>query len=616
VRTGFTVLALGLVIGLMLVGSAFGDYTLVGKIPAPQPEMSTCPVTGLESAGDYLFVTVRSDTSSDIYLIRPSDGLIMDSYHWDLPFGEPYAAFTAGAHAEGIIYWAADQSGKILKFEFDDASVYLHGTFENHRITAPTGLAWQDMGPLADYDALWIADSEVDSLYLMQETGTILESYSLSDLAYEYGLVATSVTRAGDNLFFTSGNYTDSLFEATQTAGRVDAYHLGDTGFMDLESSAFHDGLLYVGGYGDSILVYSAGSYADSVPTGDSVVVHVIPNELDVGFAHVGEAGSLFVDVSPGQSCPPPEGVDFFGDFYDISTTATFDYITKVALTEEGEFPAGVRSEDVRVFVRPSGECETWRDITVEMLEVEGPRSPVLARTGKRLSEDDEFSVFTFGEDTRSVKDVVVLKFDYLDSAITQNQDSIPSVNYIRMASLLDRARTAFGNRRYGLAALRADRIADIAVNTPEIPHTYDPDLGPGRNIAGRIISRAHTLSFSLRLMIREEQMGNAAPPPWKGPDINIIGQPRDRVAPVPNPSSSAFVISFTAGGRDPVSISVYSVEGRLVSTLVEGEHLTGAHAVTWDGRNDQGIPVAAGTYFAVVREGERTTTQKLILKK
>ncbi len=617
-RTGIALLGLSLALVVALATSASADYTLVGKIPAPQPGPSTCPVTGLESAGEYLFATVVYDTTSFVYVISPSDGFVMDSYAWDVPYGNLYHPyFTGGAYAGDMIYWVADAgNGKFLSFEFDDGGVYLHNNISNDRITAPSGLAWQDMGPGADYDALWVTDSEVDSLYLMEETGFILGAYSLSDIPYSYGLSPTSVTGTGEHLFFTSSNYTDSLFESTKIAERVDAHLLGGTGGIDLQGAAFHDGLLYVAGYGDSILIYSAGTYTDPVPTGDSVIVHVIPDKLDVGFARVSEAGSLYVNVSPTQSCPPPAGVEFFGDFYDVSTTATFEYVSRVALTNEGDFPPGVKAKQVRVFVRPSGECDTWRDITVDMIDTEDLKSPILARTGKRLSEDDEFSVFAFASDSRKVTDVIALKFAYLDSAVTQNQSWIPPEKYTRMTNLLAAARAAYGIKRYRLAAIGVDRIAYIARTTPAIPHTCDPEAGPGGNVAGRIMSRAHTLSFSLRILLTEQEMMVPMAPTGREPAINIVGGSPDRLVAMPNPSQSEFTISFNAPAGRAVSIRVYSVEGELVKTLAEGARLTGAQSIIWDGRNDQGAPVATGTYFAVLEDGEQRSVRKMVLQR
>jgi hypothetical protein len=615
-RSLIALLLLGLILVISVTTSAFADYTLVGKIPAPQPCPQSCPVTGLASAGDNLFATVVYDTISFTYLLRPSDGMMLDMYAWVRPPGQDnYYYFDAAAYEGDLIYWVADASGAdLLRFEFDDATVTLLDTLHSDRIIAPSGLAWQYMLE-SIYDGLWVADSEWDSLFLLETSGDILGAYSLSGIPFMGTLNPTSVTRSGENLFFTSGVHPDSLFEASQTAERVYAHYLPDLWPLEPLAATFHGDLLYVAGYGDSIYVYSTGSYSDPVPAGDSVVVHVIPDELDVGFTHVAEAGSLYVEVTPTQSCPPPEDVEFFGDFYDISTTATFEYLTKVALTSL-DFPQGIDPKDVRVFVRPSGECQTWRDATVEIIDIEEPRSPVLARSGKRLSEEDEFSVFAFGEDNRRITEVIALKYDYLDSAITQNQNWIPEDEYNRMQTLLSASRLAYALRRYRLAARGANRIANIARTTPEIPHTYDPMAAPGGNVAGRIISRAHTLAFSLSILLKEQQMPGPMEAAWKKPPINIVGDAPDRFVAAPNPSKSEFMISFNAPAGRAVSVKVYSVEGELVRTLVRGARVEGAQSVVWDGRNDQGVPVAAGAYFAVLEVGEERSVRKMVLQR
>jgi hypothetical protein len=599
--------------------AASADFTLVDKIPAPQPceGMGICPVTGLAGTEEYLFATVVYNDTSYIYLIRPNDGEIMDMYKWDLLLGGLYQpSFEAAAYAEGMIYWVADAANsRFLSFQFDAGSVYPYSNISNDHVHIPNGLAWQDMGPMANSDALWVTDAESDSLYLLDELGYIHFAYPLTGITHGYGLTPTSVAVRGDNLFFSSLNFPDSLFETTRTAERVEAHYLSGIGEMQVYGITFFGDRLYVAGYSDSILVYSVDSYVDPVPTGDSVIVEVIPNELDIGFAHVGEAGSLFVDVSTTQACPAPEGVEFFGDFYDVSTSASFDYLSQVTLTNVGEFPSGVKPKDVRVFVRPSGECTIWRDITVEIIDTEDLRNPILERLGKRLSEDDEFSVFTFAVDRRRTNDVVDLKFDYLDSAVTQNHSWIPPEEYTRMTTLLHAARIAYHLKRYRLAAIGADRIADVARTTPAIPHTYDPEAAPGGNVAGRIMSRAHTLSFSLRMLLDERQ-AVAPMAAWKGPDIDILEETPAVTVRTPNPSASEFHISFTASGTGPVSVKVYSIEGRLIRTLAEGEPLTGSSGVTWDGRNDSGARVGAGTYFAVIRDGEHATTHKLILQR
>jgi hypothetical protein len=357
------------------------------------------------------------------------------------------------------------------------------------------------------------------------------------------------------------------------------------------------------------ILVYEFGSGGFEVPEGDSIVVEVLPDELEITFPSVVDSGSLYVHVADVDPCPPPEGVRFLPSFYEILTTASFEYVAQVALMVEDPMPEDVNPNRVRIFRRPSGECMPYMDITVAPFEIiENERDRTFARLSKRLSEDDEFSVFILGEDNRHPLDVIELKFMYLQEAIDAVGGwPIDPVNL--MNSLKASAMAAAEARRYGRAARLVDRIADVALATPEIPHVFDPDE-PGTNLGGRIVARAHTLSFSLRELIEEVVL--VGPPGVRMLSTTPAGVSMELT---PNPSASGFNISFTPEGSIPVSLRIYSVDGRLVRTLLEGAAPEGRMSVTWDGRNATGLRVAAGTYFAVMSQGEALEVRKLILQ-
>ena len=57
-------------------------------------------------------------------------------------------------------------------------------------------------------------------------------------------------------------------------------------------------------------------------------------------------------------------------------------------------------------------------------------------------------------------------------------------------------------------------------------------------------------------------------------------------------------------------------MEGELVRTLMDRSALKGHTTLTWDGRDDQGRPVAAGAYFVIATEGGTTATKKVILQR
>jgi len=83
-----------------------------------------------------------------------------------------------------------------------------------------------------------------------------------------------------------------------------------------------------------------------------------------------------------------------------------------------------------------------------------------------------------------------------------------------------------------------------------------------------------------------------------------------------PNPFNPSTVIKFTLPRKGKASLKIYSVDGALVRTLVNGVLPSGGHAVTWLGRNQQGGRVGSGVYFYRLATDDRTATQKMLLLK
>lgn len=72
-----------------------------------------------------------------------------------------------------------------------------------------------------------------------------------------------------------------------------------------------------------------------------------------------------------------------------------------------------------------------------------------------------------------------------------------------------------------------------------------------------------------------------------------------------PNPFRDRTKIRFDLVDAGAVTVRVYNVLGQVVATLLEGERLTpGTHGVVWDGTDEGGSRVAAGTYFYSLETG------------
>jgi flagellar hook assembly protein FlgD len=62
------------------------------------------------------------------------------------------------------------------------------------------------------------------------------------------------------------------------------------------------------------------------------------------------------------------------------------------------------------------------------------------------------------------------------------------------------------------------------------------------------------------------------------------------------------------------VTLVVFDVGGRRVRKLVEGPQPAGRKAATWDGRDEKGLDVASGVYYARLTAPGYESTVKMIL--
>lgn len=83
----------------------------------------------------------------------------------------------------------------------------------------------------------------------------------------------------------------------------------------------------------------------------------------------------------------------------------------------------------------------------------------------------------------------------------------------------------------------------------------------------------------------------------------------------MPNPFNPSTLIAFDVppgGGR--VTIEVFDVAGRRVTTLVDGEQTAGRKAAVWNGTSSDGTPLASGVYFCRMRAPGFNDDRKLVL--
>jgi hypothetical protein len=84
--------------------------------------------------------------------------------------------------------------------------------------------------------------------------------------------------------------------------------------------------------------------------------------------------------------------------------------------------------------------------------------------------------------------------------------------------------------------------------------------------------------------------------------------------AATPNPFGRETQIAFTLprGGRH--RLAIYDVAGRKVALVADGLRPAGRHSIRWNGRDERGRLLPAGTYFVHLEVDGRTESQKVTL--
>jgi hypothetical protein len=80
-----------------------------------------------------------------------------------------------------------------------------------------------------------------------------------------------------------------------------------------------------------------------------------------------------------------------------------------------------------------------------------------------------------------------------------------------------------------------------------------------------------------------------------------------------PNPFARATRIGFALPREQEVSLEIFDVAGRRVRTLASGLLAEGTHTFAWDGRDERGRPLPAGSYFCRLRVGDRVESARIV---
>ena len=81
-----------------------------------------------------------------------------------------------------------------------------------------------------------------------------------------------------------------------------------------------------------------------------------------------------------------------------------------------------------------------------------------------------------------------------------------------------------------------------------------------------------------------------------------------------PNPFNSSTTIEFSVKAKHTVSLQIIDMNGRLITTLING--IPHSNKIIWNGLNEKGQPMPEGIYFARLTSASTMLTQKMVLLK
>lgn len=81
-----------------------------------------------------------------------------------------------------------------------------------------------------------------------------------------------------------------------------------------------------------------------------------------------------------------------------------------------------------------------------------------------------------------------------------------------------------------------------------------------------------------------------------------------------PNPAYRDVSVHFTLSQSADVTLQIYNSAGQSVRVLTDGHVTAGAHAITWDRKDNTGKMVSSGTYIFTIRINEQMVSKTAVL--
>jgi hypothetical protein len=149
---------------------------------------------------------------------------------------------------------------------------------------------------------------------------------------------------------------------------------------------------------------------------------------------------------------------------------------------------------------------------------------------------------------------------------------------------------------------------SDININNLDIVYYFN---GNFESLDAEIDFESLTISANLFISCKVQLVIN----PLKN-ELNVTPEEFKLYPNYPNPFNPSTTIKFEIPQASTISLKIFDIMGREVTTLINGYRTEGYHEVVWNGIDKNSHPVSSGIYFYKLHSNQKVLTQKMVLVK
>ena len=151
--------------------------------------------------------------------------------------------------------------------------------------------------------------------------------------------------------------------------------------------------------------------------------------------------------------------------------------------------------------------------------------------------------------------------------------------------------------------------LVDSVAFGSETPWATEPN-GTGKTLELRHYTFDNSVADNWKTSVAEFGTPGRANSIYVGNETELLVKEENQLLVYPNPFSTETTVKFANPYFDQARISIYSVDGSLISSVT-----TTGNEIIWNGQNQNGQRVQPGIYICRVISGNKEYSAKILLR-